>query len=215
MEEEDMHLPTKEEISRWQDFTPENPMRLLISGCLSGALCGVDGTSYGEYPNVQMLMRLPNVQAVTFCPEDFSFGTPREVCNIYGGDGFDVLSGKARVLTDSGEDWTEGMIKAAHKMLEVAQANKVQLAIMMDVSAACGSQVIYDGPRDRKNYQIGAGVCAALLMKSGFKVVSQRDYKTLELVLHKLNKNHLIDEGATDHHETVWYREYFGESLKR
>jgi uncharacterized protein YbbK (DUF523 family) len=39
------------------------------------------------------LIRLPNVRAINFCPEEFVFGTPREVCNIYGGDGFDVLAG--------------------------------------------------------------------------------------------------------------------------
>jgi len=205
-----MHLPTIKEIGRWTDFTPASPMRLLVSGCLSGAPCGVDGTSYGEHPIVQKLIGLPNVQVAAFCPEDFSFGTPREVCNIYGGDGFDVLDGRARVLTDSGADWTDAMINAARRMLESTQSNHVHLAVLMDVSAACGSQVIYDGPREMKNYRIGAGVCAALLMKHGYQVVSQRDYKTLELVLHKLDPGHGIDEKAIDHHETGWYREYFG-----
>lgn len=204
-------MPTREEILAWPDFTPTNPMRILVSGCLSGALCGFDGTSYGDYPHIQRLIHLPNVQVVTFCPEDFAFGTPREVCNIYGGDGFDVLNGKAEVRTDSGEDWTAPMIKAAHRMLEIAQASRVHLAILMDISASCGSQVIYDGPREMKNYQMGAGVCAALLLKGGYKVVSQRDYKTLELVLYKLDKNHRIDDKAIDHHETDWYKEYFRE----
>jgi uncharacterized protein YbbK (DUF523 family) len=148
---------------------------------------------------------------VTFCPEDFAFGTPREVCNIYGGDGFDVLEGKAKVKTDSGDDWTQPIISAAERMLEVAQENEVDLAILMDISAACGSQVIYDGPRELKSYQKGAGVCAALLMKNGFRVVSQRDYRTLELLLHKLDSSHTIDERAVDHHETDWYKEYFKE----
>ena len=202
-------MPLREEILEWPEFTPANPMRILVSGCLSGALCGYDGTSYGDYPNIQRLIRMPNLQVVTFCPEDFAFGTPRDVCNIYGGDGFDVLDGKATVRTDSGQDWTGPMIKAAHRMLEIARANKVHLAILMDISAACGSQVIYDGPRGMKNYQKGAGVCAALLIKNGYKVVSQRDYKTLETVLYKLDKRHRIDDKAIDHHETEWYKEYF------
>jgi uncharacterized protein YbbK (DUF523 family) len=204
-----MHLPTREEILRWPEFTPAEPMRVLVSGCLAGELCGVDGTSYGDHPHVLRLVRLPNVRAVNFCPEDFAFGTPREVCNIYGGDGFDVLAGRARVMTDSGEDWTDAMVAAAHRMLEVAQANRVHMAILMDVSAACGSQVIYDGPRHLKHYRIGAGVCAALLMKNGYRVVSQRDYRTLEVLTFKLDKSHRIDEGAVDHHETEWYRGYF------
>jgi len=46
-------------------------------------------------------------------------------------------------------------------------------------------------------------------MKNGFKVVSQRDYRTLESVLHKLDQNHRVDEEAVDHHETEWYKDYF------
>lgn len=208
-----MHLPMREEILGWSDFTSTHPMRILFSGCLSGTLCGYDGTSYGDYPHIQRLIHLPNVQIVTFCPEDFAFGTPRDVCNIYGGDGFDVLDGRAKVKTDSGQDWTDPMIKAAQSMLEIAKANSIHLAILMDISAACGSQVIYDGPREMKTYRKGAGVCAALLMKNGYTVVSQRDYKTLELVLSKLDKSHCIDDKARDHHETEWYKEYFSEQI--
>lgn len=204
-----MHLLTKEEISKWPEFTQSSPMRLLVSGCLAGLHCGVDGTSYGVFPVVLRIIRLHNVLPVNFCPEDFAFGTPRDVCNIYGGDGFDVLDGRARVKTDSGDDWTDKMIAAAHRMLKIAQANRVHLAILMDISAACGSKVIYDGPRALKNYRVGAGVCAALLIKSGYKVVSQRDYRTLEMILHRLDPNHIIDDSAVDHHETDWYREYF------
>lgn len=61
-------------------------------------------------------------------------------------------------------------------MLEIAKRENIELAVMMDASAACGSQVIYDGNRfsENKIYQIGAGVSAAQLMRSGFKVISQR-----------------------------------------
>src|SRR6476620_9969435 len=105
-------------------------MRILLSACLSGAPCGVDGTSYGDAHWIKSLISLPNVEAVTFCPEEFSFGTPRSMPDIHGGNGFDVLEGKARVLTEKGEDWTEGMIRAAHRMLEVARENQVELAIL-------------------------------------------------------------------------------------
>jgi uncharacterized protein YbbK (DUF523 family) len=52
---------------------------------------------------------------VKFCPEEYSFGSPREMCDIHGGTGMDVLDGKAKVLSDSGIDWSEGMIKASLK----------------------------------------------------------------------------------------------------
>ncbi len=81
----------------------------------------------------------------------------------------------------------------------------------MDISAACGSQVIYDGNRfaPDKKYKIGAGVCAALLMRRGFKVISQRDFASLELLYAKLDAGHNINYAAKDHHEIEWYKTYF------
>ena len=133
------------------------------------------------------------------------------MCDIHGGNGLDVLEGKAKVLTESGKDWTEGMIRASEKMLAVAQKENVELAVMMDVSAACGSQVIYDGNRFGQNkiYQIGAGVCGAQLIRNGFKVISQRDFASLEIVFSKIDPNHIPNPAAKDHHENEWYLEYF------
>lgn len=207
-----MHLPTQNEIENLPNFTPDKPLRILVSACLGGALCGVDGTSNGDAYWIKALMALPNVKTFTFCPEEFSFGTPRNLPDIHGGNGFDVLKGKARVLTDKNEDWTEGMIAGAQAMLKLASENNIDLAILMDMSAACGSQVISDGCRlkpDRK-YQKGPGVAAALLLNNGFRVISQRDYKTLEYLHKKLDSTHQIDQSAIDHHETPWYRSYFG-----
>ena len=191
--------------------TKEDPLRLLMSACLAGVLCGYDGTANGTYPSALKLLEYDNVRIIRFCPEDFSFGSPREMCDIHGGTGLDVLEGRARVLTESGKDWTEGMIKASERMLEVAQENRIELAVMMDISAACGSQVIYDGNRfdDNKVYQIGAGVAAAQLMRHGFEVISQRDFASLEILYSKIDKDHQVNLEALDHHEIDWYKEYF------
>ena len=192
--------------------TLENPLRILMSACLTGLKCGYDGSSYGEYPVVLTILRHELTNIVRFCPEEFSFGTPREMCDIHGGTGTDVLNGTAKVLTETGKDWTAGMIAASEKMLELAKKENIDLAIMMDTSAACGSQVIYDGNRfsENKVYQIGAGVCTAQLRRNGFLVISQRDFATLELLYSKLDEHYVIDTTKIDHHETAWYKEYFG-----
>jgi len=203
------HLPGPDIIDGWPEFTPESPLRVLISGCLAGLSVGIDGGSYGEHPLMRRLIDLPNVRAVTFCPENFAFGTPRATPDIHGGDGHDVLEGRARVLSDTGEDWTEGMVAAAHKMLSLAKAEDVRLAILMDISAACGSQVIYRGARATAAHQIGQGVCAALLIRNGVPVVSQRDYRTLNGVFRKLNPAFKSRPDLQDHHEIEWYRTYF------
>ena len=177
-----------------------------------GILCGADGSSYGSYPHILEIASHPHVQLISFCPEDHVLGTPREIPDIEGGDGADVLDKKARVITESGKDVSTEMITAAHQMLKIAQQHQVELAIMMDVSGACGSQVIYKGHRmsAQPAYQIGMGVCAALLKRNGFQIISQRDYFSLEILRTKIDPGHTINQDAMDHDQTEWYREYFG-----
>lgn len=205
------HLPSAALIAAWPKFTLDDPMNVLVSGCLAGMHVGFDGSTYGEYPEVASLLARPNVKPVPFCPENFSFGTPRLVCDIEGGTGHDVLAGRARVLSADGDDWTAGMIKAAHEMLRVAHRENVHVAILMDISAACGSQVIYDGARRTAPYRAAHGVCAALLIQNNIPVVSQRDFRTLHAIQRKLAPAILARTDLRDHHESPWYQEYFGE----
>ena len=191
--------------------TSDNPLRVLVSACLLGVKCGVNGDNYGEYPGVLKLLHYANVKFIQFCPEELMFGTPRETCDIYGGNGLDVLEGRAKVLTTSGIDWTAGMIAASEKMLEAARKNNIELAIMMDVSAACGNHVIYDGDRyaENKKYQVGMGVCGAQLHRAGFKIISWREYASLEILYSRLDPAHEIDKAAKDFDQHDWYIEYF------
>lgn len=191
--------------------TKENPLRILVSSCLLGVKCGVHGDNYGEYPSVLKLLDYDTIKFFSFCPEEFEFGTPREMCDIYGGNGLDVIEGRAKVLTTSGIDWTNGMIKASEKMLEIAKLNDIELAIMMDISAACGNHVIYDGNRyaENKKYQIGMGVCGAQLNKAGFKILSWREFESLEILYSRIDPNHQIDSSAKDFDQHEWYLDYF------
>jgi uncharacterized protein YbbK (DUF523 family) len=203
------------QIDALRAVTTERPLRVLLSACLAGDKCGVDGSSYGEELKVLKLMALPNVKTVRFCPEHFSFGTPRNMPDIHGGNGFDVLDGKARVMTDKGEDWTEGFVRAAHEMLKVAQAAKVDLVILQNMSAACGTQVISEGCRlvPVRKFQKGPGVCTALLMRNGFTVMNVMDERTMELLLRRLDPSHVVDPAAVNYDELEWYRGYFGGRL--
>ena len=204
-------MPDKEFIKGLRIPTKEKPLRILVSACLIGVKCGVDGDNYGDYPSVLKLLAYENVKLIQFCPEDFVFGTPRELCDIHGGDGLDVLEGRAKVLTSSGIDWSEGMIKASEKMLHVAKDNSIELAIMMDVSAACGNHVIYDGNRlaENKKYQIGMGVCGAQLTRAGYQIISWREYESLEILYSKIDPSHVINKEAQDFDQHEWYKGYF------
>ena len=191
--------------------TKENPLRILSSACLLGELCGVDGTSNGKYPSALKLMNYQNVKLISFCPEDYVLGTPRETPDCEGGTGDDVLNGNAKIVTQTGKDITSEMIRASLKMLEIAQENDIELAVMMDSSGACGSQVIYNGSRFSENptYQIGMGVCAAQLNRNGIKIISQRDYASLEILYSKIDPLHIIQKDAIDHNQIEWYIDYF------
>ena len=158
------------------------------------------------------LLSLPNLTATSFCPEQHSLGVPRGTPDIHGGDGNDVLDGRARVFDQGGNDLTTAMIDGANAMLEHARAERSELAILTDMSGACGSQVISDGCRfdQERHYRRGSGVAAALLARAGIPVCSQRDFRTLQMLRAHLDPSHSPDPDARDHHETDWYREYFG-----
>ena len=129
--------------------------------------------------------------------------------DLHGGDGFDVLYGTARVLDEHGKDLTDGMIVGANAMVLKAKESNVLFAVLMDSSGACGTQVVYEGCRfdDPPQRQRGAGVAAAALARAGIPVVAQRDFKTIGLLLARLDPEFVPDPNACDHQESAWVRE--------
>ncbi len=190
--------------------TAADPWRILASGCLAGWRCGVEGTDYGLGALLAELLALPTVRAMAFCPEQHALGTPRTMPDIHGGDGADVLAGRARVLDEHGADLTEAMVAGARAMAAFATRERVELAILTDMSAACGSQVISDGCRlvPVRRFQKGVGVATALLLEAGIPVVSQRDARTLGLIRARLEPGHRPAVDAQDWHEHPWTVEH-------
>ena len=184
-------------------------LRVLFSACLVGNLTGWDGNAYP----VDIIKRIhdhQHVTPITYCPEAFSFGVPREFCSIHGGDGFDVLDGKAKLLTVTGVDWTEGAIKAADEAIRVAQAADIDFAIMLDISPSCGSHFIVKGPPERKEYLAAAGVTVAAMTRAGIPVYSSRQYRYLGGLLSVLDPDFKSDEPLINLTEGEWYLNYFG-----
>lgn len=205
------HLPAHGFFAERPRPTAEHPLVVMMSACLGGIGCGVDGSTNGDHGDLRSWLFRPAVRIVKFCPEDFSFGTPRMTPDSHGGNGFDVLDGKARSLAEDGTDWTVGMVKAAYTMRDLALKEHVDLAVLMDMSGACGSTVTYLGSRfaEHKRYQQGPGVAAAALIRAGIPVISQRDDRSLGILRDWLDGTHrLTDE--RDHWEKEWYQGYFG-----
>lgn len=199
-----------EALAALPEPTAEEPWRVLVSGCMAGWACGVDGTDYGMGEALAGFRGLANLRWVPFCPEDVGLGTPRTMPDIHGGDGFAVLEGRARVLDERGEDLTAGMLRGAEAMVAKAREAKVHLAILTDMSGACGTQVISEGCRfdEPRRYQRGVGVAAALLIRAGVPVVSQRDFATLAKLRARLDPRFEPDPAARDHHEHPWVLEH-------
>jgi len=130
--------------------------------------------------------------------------------DIHGGDGFDVIAGNATVLDQHNQDLTDKMLVGARAMLTFAQDSLADFAILTDMSAACGSQVISDGCRliQPRRHQKGVGVAAALLLQAGVPVVSQRDFTTLALLRARLDPSWNPPSETLDHHEHPWTLEH-------
>lgn len=192
--------------------TAAAPWRVLVSGCIAGWPCGIDGTDNGMGGSAVELLARPEVRAIPFCPEDHALGTPRTLPDLHDGDGFAALAGRARVLDPEGRDLTAAMIAGGRAMVEVARRERVDFAVLTDMSAACGTQVISLGGRlvPERRYQQGMGVAAALLVQAGVPVVSQRDFRTVARLRALAEPGYVPPPGLLDHHQHPWTVATFG-----
>ncbi len=199
-----------EALDALREPSADAPWRVLVSGCLAAWPCGVNASDYGLGTSLGDLLTLRTLRALPFCPEQHALGTPRTMPDIHGGDGFDVIAGRARILDEHGADLTEKMIEGARAMLAFAEREHAELAILTDMSAACGSQVISDGCRlvQVRRFQKGVGVATALLLEAGIPVVSHRDFRTLARLHRRLDPSYEPSADARDHHEHPWTLEH-------
>ena len=123
-----------------------------------------------------MFARFKHEGLLPICPEQLGgLSTPREQSRIVGGDGSDVLDRRAKVVMESGRDVTENFIKGAEESLKLARLFKAREAVLKTGSPSCGSGKIHGNFSER--LKKGDGVTAALLKRSGIRVVTERDLK--------------------------------------
>lgn len=94
-------------------------------------------------------------------------------------------------------------------MLAFARGARAELALLTDMSAACGSQVISDGCRlaPERRWQKGVGVATAVLLRAGIPVLAQRDLRSLALLRARLDLGFTLPDDVRDHHEQPWVLE--------
>lgn len=147
---------------------------ILVSGCLLGINCKYNGDSNLSQ---KILDKLKNEAIIPFCPEQLGgLSTPRPPVEIQGGDGSDVLEGRARVVSRDGCDVTKEFLRGAQETLKMVELLGITHAVLKARSPSCGVEEIYDGNFTSTTTR-GDGVTAALLKKSGVKVDTEDSFE--------------------------------------
>ena len=143
----------------------------LVSSCLAGVPCRYDGAAR---PDAEVVADVAAGRSLPLCAEVLGgLPTPRPAAEVVGGDGHDVLAGRARVLTADGTDLTAEFVAGALEVARRAAAAGVTEAVLQARSPSCGSGSIYSGGHDGTLVE-GDGVVAAALRRSGVRVSARR-----------------------------------------
>ncbi|RIN29785.1 DUF523 domain-containing protein [Staphylococcus succinus] len=146
---------------------------ILISACLVGQNVRYDG---GNKLNNNLKNLVDQGLAQPICPEVLGgLTTPRNPAEIIGGDGFDVLENKAKIIDNQGNDVTEEYINGAIKSLDICQIMNCSTLILKSDSPTCSSQNIYSGQFNGNKKQ-GVGIFSALLIKNGIQIYDEKNY---------------------------------------
>ena len=137
----------------------------LVSACLLGFACRYDGTSR---PDGALLVEARAGTLLPVCPEQMGgLATPRERSHLVGGDGRDVLAGRARVESESGRDVTDAFLRGAREALHLAELVGATRARFKSRSPSCALASCPVRGREAP----GMGVAAALLAEHGLEIV--------------------------------------------
>ncbi|HEY3375108.1 MAG TPA: DUF523 domain-containing protein [Candidatus Aquicultor sp.] len=145
----------------------------IVSSCLIGLKTRYDGNSK---PCQKVKDLVEEGIAVPFCPEQCGgLPTPRPAAEIAGGDGHDVIAGRARVLNADDADVTDAYLRGAEGALQLARMIGATIAVLASRSPSCGAGAIYNGTFSGTIVE-GDGVTAALLKEAGLDVVTEKEF---------------------------------------
>ncbi len=151
----------------------------LVSGCLLGICCRYDG---GTCPSSGLIHFAKSANLIPICPEQLGgLSTPRPSASIIGGDGDDVLSGRASVVNKEGKNVTDAYKRGAEESLRLAGLTGARIALLRERSPSCGLSTPYCEDKTGT----GRGVTAALLHSSGirvFGILPEEDFPSPDLL---------------------------------
>lgn len=136
---------------------------ILISECLAGVPCRMDGKSK-LIPELKALVDAG--EAACACPEVLGgLPTPRDPSERLGD----------RVISSGGRDVTAEFRAGAKEALKIYRENHCTMAVLKSKSPSCGCGVIHNGRFDG-GLVSGNGVCAELFLQEGIRVMTEQEY---------------------------------------
>ncbi len=148
---------------------------VIVSACLAGLPCRYDGRAC---PHAGVLELVRAGRALPVCPEQLGgLPTPRPRAEVMGGDGEDVLDGRARVADERGVDVTDAFVRGAEAVAALALAAGARRAVLKARSPSCGVGALYDGTFSGR-LRSGDGVTAAVLRRLGVRVDTEEGCAT-------------------------------------
>lgn len=137
-------------------------MKILVSKCLLGYNCRYKGDNC---INSKVVELAKENEVFAICPEvEGGLPTPRDPSERVAD----------RVFSNAGRDVTKEYEKGAEIALKMAQENNVDLVIFKANSPSCGCGIIYDGTFSGNKIP-GNGVATELLLKNGFRVITEEN----------------------------------------
>jgi len=150
-------------------ITKKQVFNNAASACLLGIPCRWNAKSKVNKKTIQIFNK---GKTLVVCPELLArLGVPRPACEIKGGDGYDVLSGKARIVDKKGRDYTEQFIRGAKIALSFIKKYRIHTVYLKSGSPSCGSGFIYSGLFNNRKVK-GYGLFAALLHKNKIRTIN-------------------------------------------
>lgn len=137
-------------------------MKIMVSACLLGDNVKYNG---GNNRHEKVLEYIKGHEVVPVCPEMLGgLPVPRAPGEIQDGI----------VRNEDGTSVDYEYRTGAAKALEIAESERIDMAILQSRSPSCGVNQIYDGSFTGRKIK-GMGVFARLLSEKGYKVVDAGD----------------------------------------
>jgi uncharacterized protein YbbK (DUF523 family) len=150
-------------------MTSHEKNKIIVSSCILGKKVRYNG-AHAKYKHDFLDDLKKSNLLISCCPEILAgCKVPRLAAEISGGNGYDVIDGKAKILMSDGVDVTDVFMRGAKYVLDIAIYHNVKMAILKDKSPSCGSSLQYNGEFNG-NIISGIGVLSALLIRNNIKV---------------------------------------------